>query len=271
MSVSGFVNKYYIEPLVEGTGYNMVNTVTYLFILVVAAFLVYKILNKLEIDLDRELWINLLPFVFLGGFLRALMDVGFFDFLGSFRYLFITPLIFFILFLMAFIPLLIVHYFGLKDRYLGYFGLVLLFGFSIAVVSEITSSVGVRYFLIGVGLAILGCFITYLVLTKLLNLDRFKNIMNWSPVFGHSLDASSTTVAVGIIGTFTEQHVVPALMFDYFTVWIFIPFKLALSAATIYCLDEVFSGGWSWIIKFTVLVVGLGPGTRNILSLLMTL
>jgi len=271
MSLSGFVSEYYVEPLVEGTGYNMVNTVTYLFVLIVAAFLVYKTLEKLEVDLDRELWINLLPFVFLGGVLRALMDVGFFDVLGSFRYLFITPLIFFVLFLMAFIPLLVVHYFDLKDRYLGYFGLVLLFGFSIAVASRIASSAGVKYFSIGVGLAILGCFLTYLVLTKLFSLDRFKDVMNWSPVFGHSLDASSTTVAVGIVGAFTEQHVVPALMFDYFTVWIFIPFKLVLSAATIYCLDEVFSGGWNWILKFTVLVVGLGPGTRNILSLLMTL
>lgn len=249
----------------EGTGYNVVNTATYLILLVLAVFLVLKILDRLDINLDRDLWINLLPFVFLGGVIRSLMDIGFFDSLGVFRYLFTSPFVFFMVFLMTFIPLLIVHYFDLEVNYLGYFGLILLGIFSLGILSNISE---IGFFSLIVGLAILSCFITYLILI-LLGFDKFKNIVNWSPIFSHSLDASATALAVGFIGGYGEQHVLPSLLFEHLSIFAFIPLKLAIAAAAIYYIDEVFSDNWGWILKFTILVIGLGPGTRNALIVLM--
>jgi len=265
MFLSEFVNKYYIEPIVEGTGYNVVNTVTYLAILVLAVFLVFKALNKMNIDLNRDLWINLLPFVFLGGVVRALMDIGFFDSLGVFRYLFTSPFVFFMVFLMAFIPLVIVNRFDLKIRYLGLFGVALLIVFSVGIISNVSEF---GFFSLIIGLAILGCFLTYLILV-LLGFDEFKDIVNWSPIFSHSLDASATALAIGFIGGYGEQHVLPSLLFEHLSVFAFIPLKLALAAAAVYYVNEVFSNDWKWILKFTILVVGLGPGVRNALIVLM--
>ncbi len=265
-SVAGFIEKYYVEPIVEGTGYNVVNTLTYIFILALVVFLVFKALDRLDIGLDRDLWINLIPFVFLGGVLRVLMDSGTFEFLGSFRYLFVSPIIFFLVFSLAFLPLLIVHYFDLNRNYLGFFGLFLLFLSSAGVLFQIVRPL---FFLLILGVAILGCFLTYFLLAFGLNLDRFKNIVNWSPIFAHSLDASSTAIAIGVVGGYAEQHVVPALFFEHVSVFFFIPLKLAIAAAAVYYIDEVFSKKWSWILKFTIFVVGLGPGVRNALAVLM--
>ena len=70
----GFFEDYFIRPTLEHTGYNPVNTITYAVALIIALFLVYKVLMKIKIKPDRRLWIDLLPFVFLGGALRALQD-----------------------------------------------------------------------------------------------------------------------------------------------------------------------------------------------------
>ncbi len=265
MAISEFINRFYIRPVIEGTGYNIFNTVTYAAILIIAVFLLLKLIRKMDIGLDRSLWINLLPFVFLGGVTRALEDVGFFSFLGTWNYLFVTPLIYIIIFLTAFIPLIVINWFDLRDRYLGYFGSFLLAIFSIFVALE---SVRVGFFFLALGIAISGCFITYLILVKY-GLNRFRNIMNWSPIFAHSLDASASYTAIALVGGYTEQHVLPSAIFGALPVFIFIPIKLALAAGVVFFIDSELEGKWCWMLKFTVLVLGLGPGTRNLLTMLM--
>ena len=45
----GFFEDYFLRPVLEHTGYNPINTAAYALLLIVALFLVYKILAKIEI------------------------------------------------------------------------------------------------------------------------------------------------------------------------------------------------------------------------------
>ncbi|MDI6721605.1 MAG: DUF63 family protein, partial [Candidatus Aenigmarchaeota archaeon] len=48
----GFFETYFIEPVLNGTGYNIYNTAVYAFLLIIAAFLTYKLLKILKIEID---------------------------------------------------------------------------------------------------------------------------------------------------------------------------------------------------------------------------
>src|SRR3989338_8113612 len=102
-----FIDAFFIQPLVQGTGYNIVNTATFGIILIAAAFVVYKILKKLRIKIDRSFLIGVIPFVAMGGIFRAWEDLG--EATGAARnFLFISPLIYVTIFVIAFVSLLAV-------------------------------------------------------------------------------------------------------------------------------------------------------------------
>lgn len=260
-----FINSHYVRPIVEGTGYNIVNTLTYGVILLLGVFLVLKIMEKMNITLDRTLFVNLIPFVVLGGVVRALQDTGFFSSLGIYQYLFVTPVVYVIVFLLAFISLLTVNTFNINQRYLGYSGLVILGLFLVPVA---LNSIRTSAFVLILVVTGLSCASAWALLVKFKE-KVFSKVTCWSPILAHALDSSATVVAITVVGGYAEQHVLPALIFRFLPVAVFIPLKIALVSAAIYFIDREIEGRWSWMLKFTVLVLGLGPGTRNALTILM--
>src|SRR3989344_5529610 len=91
-----FIQKYFISPIYTGEGYNVYNTAAYAIILIIAAYGVYKLLKKLKIEIDRKFFLGILPFVAMGGALRALQDSSL-----TANPLFITPIIYFTIFFIA--------------------------------------------------------------------------------------------------------------------------------------------------------------------------
>ena len=65
MNAWEFIKKYYIDSIVYKQGYNIVNTLTWAVILVVAAVLLYKFLEK-RIKIDEKFAYANMPFVILG-------------------------------------------------------------------------------------------------------------------------------------------------------------------------------------------------------------
>lgn len=90
-----FIWRYYWGPIVEDKEYNVVDTLTYGIILALSLFGIYKLLKKLDIETGTGFFIALTPYIFLGGVLRALEDSELFK--VPFKYLFISPIIYFIL------------------------------------------------------------------------------------------------------------------------------------------------------------------------------
>ena len=86
---------------------------------------------------------------------------------------------------------------------------------------------------------------------------------------GAMFDASSTVIGVALYG-YGEKHVLPSYLFSIFGPWVMIPLKffvilIALWAIDKYEEDEFFRN----FVKFAILTVTLGPGTRNTLRLAM--
>ncbi|MCD6383758.1 MAG: DUF63 family protein, partial [Thermoplasmata archaeon] len=94
--------------------------------------------------------------------------------------------------------------------------------------------------------------------------------INAAIVFGHTLDALATAWAVDFL-SYTEKHVLPRFLFQIAgTAFSIIPIKIALVVLVLYTLDvymrvearrnpTIFG-----LIKLAILILGLGPGLRDI-------
>src|SRR3989344_6120732 len=244
----GFIEDYFIDPIVKQTGYNAINTIVYAVILIASLFLVLRILKKTNVTLDTKLWYDLLPWVVLGGVLRALEDINFFASLGSLHFLFVTPLIYILLFVLVIACLMLSKATGkdiTKDA-----GIVLL---SLALVAVILN--GRNWLaLTGTLLGSLAVFITVFMLVDHYK-PKFLGFKNYQCLYAHVLDATATFVAVGYLttqsGRFVEQHVLPSFLIDNIGAWVFIPIKIALVLLVLYYVDKDASKEWNWMIKFT--------------------
>ena len=74
-------------------GYTVVSEVTYGILVVIALYLIYKLLKKLEIVVDWRFALSLMPYIVFGPVARVLEDSGFFK--PPVVYWFISPLIYF--------------------------------------------------------------------------------------------------------------------------------------------------------------------------------
>jgi uncharacterized membrane protein len=98
--------KHYIGPIiadavghnvehngvVANEGYTLLSEITYGIILVIALYLIYKLLKTLNITIDWHFCLALLPYILFGPISRVLEDTGFFK--VPIAYLFISPLIY---------------------------------------------------------------------------------------------------------------------------------------------------------------------------------
>jgi uncharacterized membrane protein len=257
-----FFQQYFLEPIETGSGYNIVNTVVYAILLIVALVVLIKILKKMKIKPDNRLWTDLLPFVLVGGMLRALEDISFFPH----TWLLITPGIYLLVFSLAFLSILAEKY--TKIRLTRYVGLALLVLSSAAVLFNAKNWVSLALTL---GLALV-CFLAVFYILRLLKIRLLKNT-NWQVLFAHIIDASSSFFAISYlcVGTagYFEQHVLPSFLFGAIGAWIFVPLKIAVVLLALYVIDQETNKEWNWMLKFAVLVIGLGPGTRDLLTAFM--
>ncbi|MGM0405358.1 MAG: DUF63 family protein [Thermoplasmatota archaeon] len=101
----GFLFKYLWGPVVADArdepvngiaeGYNWVNTLLYGLLVALSLLGIYEIIDHHGIEVDRYFVISLLPWLLLGGSLRALEDVGLFR--PNIAPFFISPIIYFVL------------------------------------------------------------------------------------------------------------------------------------------------------------------------------
>ncbi len=257
-----FFQQYFLEPIETGSGYNIVNTIAYAVILIFSLFLLIKILKRLGMKLDDRLWTDLLPWIVLGGVLRALEDIAFFPH----TWLLITPGIYLLVFAGAFLSLLVQRY--TKLPFTHYLGLSLLALFGLMTVLSAKNWVSL---VLTLALAS-GVFMLAFYALRLLKIRIFKG-KNWQVLLAHTIDSSATFMAVTYlcVGSvrYFEQHVVPSALFAGIGPWVFIPIKVVVILLALWVIDKETDKEWNWMLKFTVLVLGLGPGTRDLLTAFM--
>src|SRR3972149_7253244 len=103
-----FINRNFIEGIINDTSYNHFDMITYGIILFVGIFAILKILKKLKIKVDEEFVITTIPYIFMGSVFRVIEDADLLK--PPVKYFFITPLIYFVIFAICFSILLLSRY-----------------------------------------------------------------------------------------------------------------------------------------------------------------
>ena len=275
-----FLYKYYIDPIRYGQAYTLVDTVTYALILIVAVYLVYRGLRRYKIAIDGELVLATLPFVVLGGLLRVVEDTGMIT--SDFRFLLITPLIFFTIFGIAVIALFLgklAENTGLIARYSLVYGGVGIVASLIAALAlawfgltETTIALDVLAFILT--LALVSSLALWAFLVYVLKWDYASNILYKLLIFGHMLDASATSYGIDLHPIhYVEQHVVGANLIELTgTAFSMFLLKIAVLIPAVYVLEMYRREGnlelWH-LILLAMIVVGMAPGIRDLMRMVL--
>ncbi len=269
-----FFHKYFISPMQNYSGYNIVNTLTYGIILGIAVLFIFRLLKKLDIDISDGFTKALTPFIILGPTSRALVDAGVYPR----EYWSISPGIWITIGLSTLgLILIFKHILGKKWKkpFVG-IGSVLVAINIVLIVREgvnLVPFVEVLIFFILVYSLIFG--FTRLdfdlwYMKKLSNSIK-ANLMLF---FAHIYDASTTFVGVDFHG-YGEQHVLAGYLIELTgTAAVMYPLKLAFLIPVSLVLEELASKDEVDVmllnlVKLAVFTLGVGPGTRNLLRAAM--
>ncbi len=289
----GFFEQYFIDPIRYNTGYNVVNTATYAIIFVLMVFAIYKSLKKLGVAVNKKFIFAITPYIALGGIVRAVEDLWeatgvtntladtflqpfiLFDVNGVARnLLFISPLVYITMFIIAIAALLISLFIEKKQKiefYKTWFALGVLL--DLIFLSQIRIA---DQFALG-AVIIISLFWFFLIWVS-----RYKNIFslrdkvltteNSLLLSAHMFDATTTFTALQFFPYF-EQHVVAGFFVNIFGPPGIFVLKLPVILFVLYYLDKEMPEQQDLekrnFLKIAILILGLGPGLRNWLRIVM--
>lgn len=264
--IAAFVHKYYIDPIIYDTGYNPVDTVTWAIILGLAILGLIKLLRRLDLLMDESLLLSTLPYVLAGSSLRVIEDA---DLVAApWRYFLITPLIFFLVFLITAACLIITRKIWGEKFHARFAAIGFLWTFfNLAVLSTLgfkNTWVIAAVFLLGSALTV-GLLFCRRRLSSLKFLDdRFNQMI----IYAHMLDASSTYFGVDWF-YYYEKHVVPTFLINLTgSAAIMFPLKLAILLTVLSMIDKSLQDPpLRNLTKLTLITLGLAPAIRNTLRL----
>jgi uncharacterized membrane protein len=279
-SVWHYIDKYYISGIINDTSYNIVDTLTYAIVLGISLFWVLKLLGKLKVQIDTRFLISITPYIIAGSSLRVLEDSKFFA--PPLQYLFVTPLIYFFMFVVTISMLAVAMYLERKGKIRDYHTL---FGYAGAAwalfnIAALIVYDGIVNPVPAAAILFLGITTTGIVyfISRKINFQLLTDKVNISILFTHLLDASSTFIGIDWLNYY-EKHVVPTFFIDLagkFTSHpslVMYPLKLIVFIPVLYMLDNDFKAEKEkkliGLLKLTILVLGLSPAVRNTLRIMM--
>ncbi|MEA4956601.1 hypothetical protein SDC9_17115 [bioreactor metagenome] len=259
VSITNFLSSYFFS------GYTIFNTLIYGIILVFAIFGIIKIFKHYNIN-PTDLIFPLIPFIFLGSSVRALVDNGVYPY----SWFLITPGIYFIVGGIAILSLLLGILIQNKKN-IDFRYTIFSIGFILAIISLINIP---DINLIAFSQVIMvWAFMTFIFLLigkfwSLFNFNSYNGKINLSIISAHLFDASSTFIAVDYYGYF-EQHVIPSSIYNISgTAITMFPLKIIVICLSLYLIDKYIDDETiSGTLKLAIFILGLAPGIRNFLSL----
>ncbi|MFH0817031.1 MAG: DUF63 family protein [Candidatus Micrarchaeota archaeon] len=292
----GFFEQYFINPIWDRTGYNPVNTITYGIIALLSAYLMFWVLKKEKVRMDQKFILSIIPFILLGSTVRSIVDAvdrggmsahkdALFGLLGfvqdshvyDYGYLTVTPGIYIVIGLLTFFSILLAN--RLKKPLLApIFGLFLWVPHLLILVPLMTYW---TYGLLVIAIALIGGLAGYFYLKKA-GVRPFLALV----VFSHAFDGAATYVTINIWNKFEpacskfghcygEQHVVSSgigelgnMLFapigGYF---LFFLIKIIFSTVAAQVTEKDAKGEERDFIILLLIIFGLAPGVRDILTL----
>ncbi|VVC03189.1 Uncharacterised protein [Candidatus Burarchaeum australiense] len=284
--MAGIIDDYFINPIWDRTGYNLINTLIYAVIALAAAWLIYKALRREKIAIDEKFILSIMPYVLLGSTARVITDAvdtgvmkafaaagnpiasfvlnsHFYDY----SYLTVTPGIYIVTGLVTLAAVFGLNRARRPDLILP-LGLILWLS-QLALLAPVLTYWS--FAALALGLALAGTAAGYLVLKRL----KASGLAGTLVIFGQALDGAATFTVIDIFGPATgmhyfEQHVlsraIGALgnsMFSFFVI------KVALSTAFVVLLSRNSEDKQETLyVALLLIIFGLAPGTRDLLRML---
>lgn len=265
MTLSGSVKSFLVakfwKPIVdESVFYNPFNTAVYSGLFAVAAaYIGFPTLKKLDVDLDRDFFVGIAPFIFFGGAMRSLKDIEVFN-----TILIETPFIYILMFGIVVGSIILSQRLATKTE-LEYHKILFTTGSLLLLLTlpfySLNNTLG---FLMIAGVTLLWIAVLYgalkLVAPDLLSYSFFL------PVGAHFMDASVTSVALFFPGT-AEKHVLARHFIEIFGPFkgMFLMKSLVIIPAVYYIIKEV-EGEEKRYYLFLIALLGFAIATRNFLS-----
>lgn len=273
-----FIREYFLDPILGNGWFNPVNTLVYGIILVMAVYLVFRLLKRMGIRMDGRFLYALLPFIFWGSSTRVLHDAAFAGVLtgplGDFYNLpvFPTPGSYIITFSLALLALFVSL---IVQRFSGfpYWKVMLAAGIALSAVNVILIPFA-NLFPLGIILAVTSLWFLLFHYLGLLSkrtgnktLEGIFSKENVGLLSAHMLDATATWTAMTFFG-YLEQHVVPNMVIPILGPGAMFLLKLVVMIPVLYLVDQYTEeGDFRNFLKIVILILGLAPGLRNTIRL----
>ncbi|MCX8202606.1 MAG: DUF63 family protein [Candidatus Micrarchaeota archaeon] len=286
--MTDIIQDYFINPIVEKSGYNIINTLIYAIIAILVAFLIYR---KFKKHFTKELIIYTIPFILLGSTVRVITDATesginwkeytfywlFGPFLESgiydYGFLTVTPGIYVLVGSIAIISL----YISIKlKRPMIYplIGLILAVPHVILVLSMLKEF---TYLTIILTFTLLFAIMAHLLLKRY----SLNGIIPRFAVLAHILDGVSSFVAIEIFNRFSPlcvqqgicyfgQHVIERFLSEIITYGtvIYLFAKIAFAVFASYIIEkEAGNENERYFLYLLIIIFGLAPGLRNLLRI----
>jgi uncharacterized membrane protein len=272
-----FIDEYFINPIVEKSGYNIVNTTVYAVIAIVACYVIFKFLKN---RFDKKTFLYLIPFILFGSTLRAIADFlesrEKYDFFlkpiiesGIYNYSFytVTPGIYILI--AAIVLLLLVI--DKRKAFLKWVG-IFLFLFHFVLLAPTFKNFG--FLAVIVALTILFFAVCYAVLRR----AKISSFESKVCILSHLLDGCASFTAIDIINQsemcqvfgkcYFAQHVIErALSTVPYGLLIFIVVKATVVMAACYFIERIKDENEKYFLYSIILTLGLAPGFRNTLRI----
>lgn len=251
MVISDFIQNYYINPIIRGEGYNVVNTLTYAILVVIVTWFAFKLLEKLKIKVDRKFVIAFSPWVFFGTTIRLFEEAGI-----SNSYLLVTPMIwiesFSLIFGLFLVSVLVEKKFKIpyyKTLFsLGVISSIIPFLILVQKIQQLTGMM--------ITLGIVGAFAGILYYVK-------WKTENKAVLLCHIFDASATFTAIQFFG-FRELHVFTRFLINTTNPFMFVIVKVVVVTGILILIDRYSDDkNFNNFLKFIIAVIGFGPGLRD--------
>ncbi len=266
MSLRAFIDRYFIEPVMSSQGYNIYNTFVYGLLFLVGLYLASKVLKRIDVQLGEELFWGLVPFIFLGGVIRALSQYTFVTGEGviPLSFWFFTPGIYILIAIFALVSLAIS---GSLDKKQYSNSMYMLGGVPalIGILFVLDKAVNYREFLL-----VLSLSFTILILLLAMTLRFWQALYtkaNTMIIGGFVLDATTTSIATAYLG-YKPEHVLTGFI-SASNPLLLIPLKLILITGVLSFIDKESNDEEKWLFKIALLILGLPHGIHDSLQILM--
>jgi len=285
--MSDFFTEYFIRPMTDPTvqGYNIINTIILVLLLVIACGIIYYVLRK-KVKFDYNFMIAMIPYILFGISMRVIMhqiEAGIISIPGILKtanplelgFWFFTPGVWILTFVLVVIGLLIGEIWKkgseLKTKRVLYFGIAVAI---IPILFNFSQFNNWAIFLLSTALIIVVSYGLCYLIDKYTKYKILNDKLNLLIVLGQGFDGMASAVAISFFN-FSEQHVFSKIVMDLHPGF-FVLLKLAIAVLICYSLDDYLKEQKEkhkdrkniiGFIKVIIAILGLATGLASLFKL----